>query len=51
MPTFEMREATSNRRSSEMNLPPPIQAYFEADERSDGEALIQAFASDASRQG
>ena len=30
-----------------MNLPPPIQAYFAADERSDGEALIQAFAADA----
>ena len=30
-----------------MNLPSPIQAYFDADERSDGEALIQAFAADA----
>ncbi len=30
-----------------MNLPSPIQAYFDADERSDGEALIQAFAPDA----
>ena len=30
-----------------MNLPSPIQAYFDADERNDGEALIQVFASDA----
>ena len=30
-----------------MNLPSAIQAYFAADERSDGEALIQAFAADA----
>jgi hypothetical protein len=32
---------------SAMKLPTPVQAYFDADERSDGEALIQAFASDA----
>ena len=30
-----------------MNLPSPIQAYFDADERNDGEALIHVFASDA----
>ena len=30
-----------------MKIPPPIRAYFDADERIDGEALIQAFASDA----
>jgi hypothetical protein len=30
-----------------MKLPSPIQAYFGADERNDGEALIQAFAPDA----
>jgi len=30
-----------------MNLPSPIQAYFDADRRSDGEALIRAFAPDA----
>ena len=30
-----------------MNLLSPIQAYFAADERSDGEALIQAFTADA----
>ena len=30
-----------------MNLPFPIQAYFDADERNDGEALIQTFAPDA----
>jgi hypothetical protein len=29
-----------------MKLPFPIQAYFAADARSDGEALIRAFASD-----
>ena len=30
-----------------MNLPSPIQAYFDADERNDGETLIHVFASDA----
>ena len=30
-----------------MNLPSPIQAYFAADERSDGEGVIQAFSADA----
>lgn len=30
-----------------MNLPFPIQAYFDADNRNDGVALIQAFAPDA----
>ena len=30
-----------------MNLPSPIQAYFDADESNDGEALIHAFAPDA----
>jgi ketosteroid isomerase-like protein len=30
-----------------MNLASPIQAYFDADERRDGEALVQAFAPDA----
>ena len=30
-----------------MDLPSPIQEYFASDERSDGEALIQAFAADA----
>jgi ketosteroid isomerase-like protein len=30
-----------------MNLPFPIQAYFDADNRSDGEALMQVFAPDA----
>lgn len=30
-----------------MKLPPPIQVYFDADERNDDEALIQTFASDA----
>ena len=30
-----------------MHLPSPIQAYFDADARSDSEALIQAFAPDA----
>ena len=30
-----------------MNLASPIQAYFDADERNDGEALIHVFASDA----
>ena len=30
-----------------MNLPSPIQAYFDADRSSDGEALIRAFAPDA----
>ena len=30
-----------------MNLPFPIQTYFDADNRNDGEALIQVFAPDA----
>lgn len=30
-----------------MNLPSPVQAYFEADRCKDGEALLQAFAPDA----
>lgn len=30
-----------------MKLPLPIQAYFDADNRNDGEALIQVLASDA----
>jgi ketosteroid isomerase-like protein len=30
-----------------MNLPFPIQTYFDADRRSDGDALIHAFAPDA----
>ena len=30
-----------------MNLPSPIQAYFDADKRNDGEALVHAFAPDA----
>lgn len=30
-----------------MNLPLPIQTYFDADERNDGDALIHAFAPDA----
>ena len=30
-----------------MNLPSPIQAYFDADRRSDAEALIEAFTPDA----
>ena len=30
-----------------MNLPSPIQAYFDADGRNDDEALIRAFAPDA----
>lgn len=30
-----------------MNLPSPIQAYFEADQHQDGEAFIGAFAPDA----
>ena len=30
-----------------MNLPSPIQAYFDADKSNDGEALIHAFAPDA----
>lgn len=30
-----------------MTLPSPIQAYFDADSRGDGEALVQAFAPDA----
>ena len=30
-----------------MNLPSPIRAYFDADKRNDGEALVQAFAPDA----
>lgn len=30
-----------------MNLPSPIQAYFDSDERRDGEAFIRAFARDA----
>ena len=30
-----------------MNLPSPIQAYFDADKSNDGEALIRAFAPDA----
>ena len=30
-----------------MNLPSPIQTYFDADKRRDGEALIHAFAPDA----
>lgn len=30
-----------------MNLPSPIRAYFDADSRGDGEALIQVFAPDA----
>ena len=30
-----------------MTLPSPIQAYFDADARCDGEALIQVFAPDA----
>ena len=34
-------------RNSAMNLPSPIQLYFDADRRRDGEALIRAFAPDA----
>jgi hypothetical protein len=34
-------------RSSTMNLPSPIQAYYDADRRGDGEALIRSFAPDA----
>lgn len=30
-----------------MNLPPSIQAYFDANETTDGEALLRAFAPDA----
>ena len=30
-----------------MDLPSPIQAWFDADARRDGEALVQAFAPDA----
>ena len=30
-----------------MNLPSPIQTYFDADERNDGDALIRVFAPDA----
>ncbi|MGR3480701.1 nuclear transport factor 2 family protein [Salipiger marinus] len=30
-----------------MNLPEPIQSYFEADARGDGAALAQTFAADA----
>ncbi len=30
-----------------MNLPLPIQTYFDADERNDADALIHAFAPDA----
>lgn len=30
-----------------MHLPSPIQAYFDADDRDDGEALTRSFASDA----
>jgi hypothetical protein len=30
-----------------MNLPSPIQTYFDADRRSDGDALIHTFAPDA----
>jgi len=30
-----------------MDLPSPIKAYFDADQRNDGEALIRAFAPDA----
>ena len=30
-----------------MNLPFPIQTYFDADRRNDGDALIHAFAPDA----
>ena len=30
-----------------MNLPSPIQTYFDADRSNDGEALIHAFAPDA----
>jgi ketosteroid isomerase-like protein len=30
-----------------MNLPFPIQTYFDADRRSDGDALIHAFSPDA----
>lgn len=30
-----------------MNLPSPIQTYFDADSRNDGEALLRAFAPDA----
>jgi len=31
-----------------MELPSPIRAYFAADDRGDGEALVQTFAPDAS---
>jgi hypothetical protein len=30
-----------------MNLPSPIQTYFDADERNDGDALMHVFAPDA----
>ena len=30
-----------------MNLPSPIQTYFDADERNDGDALVQVFSPDA----
>jgi hypothetical protein len=30
-----------------MKLPSPIQAYFDADSRADGEAFVRAFARDA----
>jgi ketosteroid isomerase-like protein len=30
-----------------MKLPSPIQAYFDADRRNDGDALLRAFAPDA----
>ncbi|MBM9594514.1 nuclear transport factor 2 family protein [Roseitranquillus sediminis] len=30
-----------------MNLPAPVETYFEADQRQDGDALVSAFATDA----
>jgi hypothetical protein len=46
MLTWE-RQKRPKPKEQQMNLPSPIQAYFAADEQSDDEALIQAFAPDA----
>jgi hypothetical protein len=42
-----LRSERTPSEEQQMNLPSPIHAYFAADERGDGGALILAFAADA----
>jgi hypothetical protein len=42
-----MDRSDPERKEQLMNLPSPIQTYFDADESNDGEALVRVFAPDA----